>query len=228
MNIIIIGDSLSMQRLKDNTKYEDTYGYLVKTSLDPKERNHVYILSKRANDSLTQSKPDNLLYNIKQFDPDIVIIHLGIVDCAPRLFTKNQQYIISILPEKLRSSIIAFISKRRLFFTKHFPKVYVKKGDFERHMQIIIDFIIANDAKPIIINVAKPDKRLISRSYNILQNVKDYNMVLLKLAEKNKCPLIDNYKMAEGIPGYLISGEVHLTKLGHKLLADEILKFIIK
>jgi len=197
--IIILGDSLAMQRPTEGVVYKQTYGYLVKNYFESYGNYFVIIMAKRANDTNIQSRSDRTLYDIKQFEPDIVIIHLGIVDCAPRIFTKIEREIVGVLPQLLNNKIINFFSKRRLFFTKYFPKKYVNVKSFEKNVQKILNVIHNLQAIPIIVNIAKPPKSVSRRSYNFLHNIEIYNNILLKLSKTNNCRLINFYKIVEKI-----------------------------
>ncbi len=222
--IIILGDSLAMQRTIEGIAYEQTYGYLLKKYFESYYSNYfVIIMAKRANDTMRQSMSDSILYDIKQFKPDIVIIHLGIVDCAPRIFSKIERGIISLLPEYLSYRIINFYSKRRLFFTKYLPKKYVNIKNYEKNMQKILNIIIENKAIPIIINISNPPEKIAYRSYNFLNNVRKYNNILLNLSKNYNCKLINFNKIVEKNPNYLLSDGIHISKKGNQKLANEII-----
>lgn len=225
--ILVIGDSLPILRVDDNIPYEDTYGYLVKKHIEA-TNSSIYIIAKSANISETQSRPHNIIYDIKQFEPDIVITSIGTSDCLPRLFTRMERILIGCLPPMLTELIISFFSKKRSFYTKYFPLVYVKLHDYEKNMQEIINEIKKIGAKPIIINIAKPPDETISRSHNIMQNVSSYNKVLFKLAEKNDCQIIDFYSQSKEHPEYFISDGIHLSKSGNQVMAKMIIESLDK
>jgi len=223
--ILLIGDSLLMPRPNKNITYKDTYGYLIKKYFENKKY-FVIIIAKRGNNSLRQSLEDEILYGIKQFEPTIAIIHLGIVDCAPRIFTKIEKGILTTLPPMLNSKIINFFSKRRLFFTKYFPKKYVNSVNFKRNIQKFFNTFNELNVIPILINIIEPPEKLCARSYNFLKNVKTYNNILLDLSKKNNCKLLDFNKIVKSKPDYLIDDGIHLSKLGNSELAKEIINCI--
>lgn len=220
MRIVIIGDSLAMARETEKILLEDTYGYLLKIFLETKSHTDVFIMARRSNDTSIQSADDHLLYDIKQFLPDIVIIQIGIVDCAPRIFGKIERNIIAHLPASFSAKVINFCSKRRLFLTKYFPKVYVNIKDFETNMRKILDAIKEIKAIPMIVNIAKPGPEILSRSYNSLQNVTDYNEVHHRLCAEYNAEYVDAFNITENDKHCLLNDGMHFSKYGHKKLAD--------
>lgn len=226
MRIIILGDSLPLHRPEEDIHLEDTYGHILKKELAPDH--HVFIISKRANDSSLQSKPENLLYDMKQFEPGIVILQLGIVDSAPRLFSRPVQQIISNLPHSLRDFIIGFFSKRRRFFTKKFPKVYVDILEFENNMKRILGEIKEIGAEPIIVSIAKPPVNVASKSHNFIENVKSYNRILSKLAKEGQHFYVDFYGMVDENPELMCFDGIHISIPGNKALANELSEVIRK
>jgi len=85
--ITILGDSLDMPRLNENILYKDTYAY----KLDSLLGNDYLVInrSRRANTILEQANRQNINDDILSSESEYFIIHLGIVDCAPRLFSKK-------------------------------------------------------------------------------------------------------------------------------------------
>jgi hypothetical protein len=133
--IVILGDSLSMPRPNEGIILEYTYSYLLNKSFE------VINKSKRVNDTKLQILEQNILDDIDYLNPDI-IIYLGIVDCAPRLLSRNESRLINILPNKLRKIIINFLSKYRLFFTKLRNIQYVNMNSFKKNTELLLNLCI--------------------------------------------------------------------------------------
>ncbi|MHA1729856.1 MAG: SGNH/GDSL hydrolase family protein [Promethearchaeota archaeon] len=223
--IIILGDSMTYEKSHLNS-FEENYNFFLKKYLRTNGNHDVFLLARAANHCKYQSKKLKILYDLKQFNPDIVIIHLGFPAAAPRLFTESQQFYFQAIPFYLRKSIINFLSQKRYFFTRKFPKVYVPLLEFKYYYQKLLREIKKIGAFPIIINIMKPNQGLIKRSYNIQENIKKYNNILSILSRKNKCPLIDVYKMVEKNPELRWKDGIHLTALGHQQLTRALIKII--
>jgi len=220
MRIVIVGSSLVYNNPSRNDSYQTVYGFILKEYLKSKGNHDIFIFGRAKNHTRMQRRRDRLFYDLEQFEPDIVIIHLGVVDCAPRLFLEHEQIFLQSLPKFLRLKLIKFLSNHRDYFTRKFKKEYVSINDFEHYFQKILDEIRQIHAIPIIINISKPNQYLINRSYLFLENVIAYNKILLKLARKNHCNIIDVYSLIESQPSYQLADGIHLSKSGNKKLAN--------
>ncbi len=212
--IVILGDSLGMAR--PEIKLEETYPYILQRSLSDFE---LYAKHRRANDSAMQSLPQTILDDITIFKPDILIIHLGIVDCAPRLFSRFEQRALWSL-KIINKYIIAFMSKRRVFFTKRFPKVYVDRESYRKHMRTLILSGKKSAKRVIVVNIADTSEENKKRSYGFEENIKQYNEVLSSLVEEHEVELLDMYEIFE--ESMLMDDGIHLNAKGNTVLAKKI------
>ena len=111
--VIIITDSVGMPR--DELKYEDTWIYMLKNTF----KNHDFI-DKSARGSTTArlvTEGGSGIDTLETYNPDIVILQLGITECAPRLFKKPglEFYIVSRMPAKLRAKYINHIKQDNMW-----------------------------------------------------------------------------------------------------------------
>jgi lysophospholipase L1-like esterase len=226
-NITIIGDSLSMVYAKYGLSYKNTYPYLLQTLLDPCKY-HVISRSRRRNHVLTQSLRDNLDDDILYNDSQYIIIHLGIVDCAPRTFSLLEDRILYVLMQApvlkwLANFVTKFKSKHRRFFTKNFPQVYVTKPDFKEKYELILNEIKSkvHPKKVFLLNIADTNDENKRRSYNFEKNILEYNEVIADLARKNAgfCELIDVFGLTKSKKEFLLDDGIHLGKEAHEALA---------
>lgn len=218
MKIVIIGDSTILFKLSQKISVYNTFGFILKEFFETKG-NSVFVIGKEDNSTQVQSRMGALIYDIKQFKPNVVIISLGSVDCSPRLLTNSE---IQLFFNELSFDMIKkkrFYIKVR-YYSKKFQEVLVKIQDFQSNYQEILDEILKIGGVPIIINIAKPHKVRFKRSYNSMQKIKRYNKILSNLAEKNKCKLIDLYSLTETEPYMLSNRGFHLSKYGHRKMAE--------
>lgn len=219
--IVFIGDSLIMPRPAENISPEETYGYIASQKL---KDHQVITTAQYSNDTSIQSQIKNL-DPLRRVSPDVVFVQLGIVDCAPRLFSRREQTFINMLPPSLRDWLISILSANRRVLTKWFPKVYVNRKDFKKNMEVILDFVEECGAVPVIITIAKTSEKNNARSHNFLQNIRDYNAVLRDLAQEKGCALIDLYQVVDEDPACLLPDGIHLSQKGSCNLAEEIVSF---
>lgn len=218
--LVILGDSLSMPRINDGVLYEDSYPSILANSIDFEVINR----SRRANDTNEQLKLQNSFDDVTSIKPDIVVLHLGIVDCSPRLFSRLGNKVINKL-KYINKYIIKIMSKNRFFFTKLFKKVYVNIDKYKSNMEQIIDFLKENNVEHIfIINICSTNKENSLRSFNFEKNIEDYNNVIDEVAKKTRVTIIDMRKYTP--EEILIQDGIHLNKNGNKIIADSIIKRI--
>ncbi len=226
--LVILGDSLGLPTGIKNTQtpdaieYEETYPYLLQKLMPEWE---IISTCKRSNRVDKQARQQWLFDDIIFYKPKVVVVHLGICDCAPRLFNRYESFILSNLPVSIRNPIITFFSGHRFFFTKHFRKVYVKKLPFKSHMEKIINTICKINSFPILVGIADTNKTNKQKSYNYDINIQKYNQILLKLSKKNNLAYINMHEEGDRI---LLPDGIHLNKEGCKLLANKIFQIVIK
>lgn len=217
--IVVLGDSLAMPRYE--VPLEKTYPYLLSKELKDSE---VIVRNKRANTSKNQVREQNILDDIVFLKPNIVIIHLGIVDCAPRLFNQKEQWILSKL-KWINKYIIKFFSKNRYFFTKVNQKVYVSKKDFYKYTSKLIQELKKNDVEKILIlNICDTNLENKKKSYGFQQNIQEYNEVLNSLSEEKNVYLLDINSMIQ--KNMLLEDGIHISTEGHNIAYLELIKRI--
>lgn len=214
--IVILGDSLSMPRRQEGLTYQDTYPYLLEQS-----GYDVINRSKRANDTFKQNESLNLSDDISDFEADIIVIHLGIVDCAPRIFTKKESKILSILPLKIRKIIITLFSKYRKQITRFRNISYVTAEDFEINLTSIVEHI-GIEKKIVLIKILDTNNLNKRKSFNFDKNIEIYNKVIEKVALQYRCTLIDPNLL--NCKNKLLPDGIHITPKLHLCLTNEIVK----
>jgi lysophospholipase L1-like esterase len=212
---VILGDSLGMPRI--NLAYEKTYPFLLNDNFA-----NIQFISKnkRANTTAKQAMHQNILDDIIFIKPDIVFIHLGIVDCAPRLFSESQRKVLSKL-KYLGKPIVRFCKKHRLVITKYFPKVYVKKELFRISLESIIKESKNFTDKIFVINILKTSKTNMGKSFGFETNIIEYNQVLEDICAKENVNLIDINTIKNEL--MLLGDGIHINEKGNEILANTII-----
>lgn len=225
--ITIVGDSLSISGDIKHFSYKDTYAFKLQSLLNP-ARYHVVLRSRIRNTVVTESFKENLYNDILYSDSKYVILHLGIVDCAPRLFSMTGEKILHVctMSPVLKSPaglLIKFKSRYRRFFTKYFPKTYVSKEKFEGTYKFILQQIraVTKPKRVFIINIADTNEKNKTRFFGFEKNIREYNGILSNLVLENAdlCTLIDFFSLTKKYGNLLVKDGVHLTKRGHELLS---------
>jgi len=204
--IVVLGNSLPIPRPEDGVGYHDTYPYIL-TSMGFEVINK----SKRINDIEIQSIETNLLDDVDAFQPNYLIMHFGIVDCSPRLFTKNNRKLLGILPNIITNNIIIFFSKYRYAITR-FRKIIVRVKKNNKNIKIIV------------INITQTNEENRRKSYGFSSNISKYNKIFSKL-ECDFGPyltLIDSNLYKNG----LLKDGIHINTGMNRYLACKISKII--
>ena len=151
--------------------------------------------------------------------PDIVIYHLGINDCAPRLFKKNSKSIL--LNDHFRyitkDLFLRIFSRYRSVITKWIKKTYVTEGEYRKNFFKMISRVKMFNKNCIFfgIGIAYGNKSYLQKSPDLNNNVKQYNLILKEIFGENFIDinlLMDEDKLH-------ISDGIHLTREGHYELA---------
>ena len=203
--IQIIGDSLAMPRESEGISYKDTYPYILSKKYEV-VRSSAY--SKTTSDDYT-------------IEPgvDYVLIHLGLVDCFPRVYAKNTKLILFYLPDQLRQIVTFFHRHYRYYFTRMFPKVTTEKDTFQRNMIQILSDIRASHATPIIVDIVHVSPEVVNRNFGANENIRKYNDLLSRLAFQYDCPRVRLNYMTKHHQDMLHTDGQHLSKFGHFILA---------
>lgn len=116
--VLCIGDSLALPGHLN--KYEDTWFYNLKQNFPDydfisffKRQLTTDVLVKMGGGKEGVDKMPNGADCLEFYKPDIVVLQLGIVDCAPRLLNKYDKVIIRLLPEGLTKFYIKLIKSLR-------------------------------------------------------------------------------------------------------------------
>lgn len=215
--IVILGDSLSLPR--NELRVEHTYPVVLENLL--KSEYKIFNRSIRANDTSLQIK--SLYGDLVGFNPDIVIIHLGIVDCAPRLFKRLERKVYSKINKVF--PIIKLFSRHRYLLTKLFPKVYVDIQKFEKNYRFLLQEINRMNTNVIVIGITDSSEENKAKSYNYEKNILTYNSSIKSIIKEfNNVFYIDMFNCQ--VEEILLPDGIHLNKVGSKILANAIFKGI--
>lgn len=209
--LVIVGDSTALPR--DELSYEDTYEFLLKLSMDDWD---IFNYSVRGN---TLGKILELKqYYFKYINPNIVILHVGIVDAYPRPYPQNA--VFSFLKNqfsKFLFDIDKFLIRTELYYKMsdffNFKKTEV--NNFSQSIEYLLSYI--NAEKVIIVGIIKAHHQL--RKCKIVDSQFDLYNAILKSKISNNIAYIDLSEISED---FVLSDGYHLNEKGHKYLFNVI------
>jgi lysophospholipase L1-like esterase len=151
--------------------------------------------------------------------PDIVIIQLGIVDCAPRLFKRDgvERKLINRLPNIIKKYYIDFVKKNRKRKRNH---AWVNSKKFKENIQNYISRSqIIRPKKIIFIEIPIPSSVYLDKNPKAIHSIKKYNSILNELCSKNDiCDTINPLTVKKNIQIY--DDGYHPNPMGNNLVAD--------
>lgn len=226
MRVLILTDSLGRPRPNideaEKTHYEDVYGYLLSNLLPSHFQVELHTFEGMDTDDAIEFNKKTVAFR----SPDVVVYHLGINDCAPRIFKKGSNpFIFRPFIRKLTKRFFEkLIHKKRYSITKWLKRTYVPKNRFEQNLQQMIKEVRKYSPNCIFyaIEIAKPPSFLIERSFNMKGNITAYNEVMADVFQEG----FIQFNHITEVEDRLISDGIHFSKGTHQLVADLLAKKI--
>ena len=184
--IMCIGDSLALPG--HGNRFEDTWfsklqiqfpDYLFASHFKRAITSYV-LVSEGGGDSNFPGGADCLEFYL----PEIVVVQLGIVDCAPRYLKRQKKTtkILEAMPSKIKNLVYRLI--------KQLKKRSVKNADvspihFFHFWEVYLQRCQKNNVKKvIIIKICTPDDTINKKSPDMLQAIEMYNKIIDEIVGK--------------------------------------------
>jgi acyl-CoA thioesterase-1 len=187
--IVCIGDSMTLPG--HHNRYEDTWIYLLKKSFPAIDfitffargaTTEILNTTGGGNDGI-DNKPRGADL-LEFYEPEMVIMQIGLVDCAPRVMNRNLLFYKLLVrqPRAIQDNVWKVIKK---FKKRDADTVDVKLEDFQANLEKYIQRALAINVKKIImVRICTPDERVTTKSPSFLDNINRYNAVLDELGKK--------------------------------------------
>jgi len=220
--VLVLADSLAMPRLQDGISYESTYPLLLQEHLRRTFRDQSPLIIEKAKRSRT------IVDVVKDWDEEVVvkqaqvlIVHVGITDCAPRVFLPNEtEFLLTFLPQPTVDAIFAYVHEHRPDIIGNTPRVYVKPEEFRNGVRTVVRKAKEANLKGLLfINILTPSRNLQKRSPHMDENVREYNHILTDEC-RPPAQVIDVNTLL-GAECLLDEG-IHFNRKGHEILASEL------
>lgn len=221
MKIVLCnGDSLGMPR--ENVLFEDTWFFRLSNSL-PKEKFCFINNFRRANTTNALASKDFL----ENYNPNIVIIQLGIVDCAPRIYNTNSLLIkiINRLPTYFKD-FFWFISKKYKKRSQENAEVSLHK--FKENIENFVQRCkITGIDKCIFIKIQIPGQAMVKKNPEIINSITLYNEVFDQVAVKYSFVKVLN-PLFEGNQNWYVEDGYHVNKNGFQQVYNSLINEFLK
>lgn len=215
--VLCIGDSLALPGHLNS--YESTWFYKLKRDFPEYDFTSFFKRQLTTDVLVTMGGGNDDVDNwpkgadcLEAFMPEIVIIQLGIVDCAPRLLNKYERKLVEILPAKIRPLLIRIIKnvkKRSVDNTiVPFSKFKINLNNFLLRAEKISD-------KVIFIPISIPDHTFNSKNPDAIVNIRKYNEYYFKLEKENNKVVCLKVLDSKEFKGPVYQDGYHPNQTGH-------------
>lgn len=157
-----------------------------------------------------------------------VLVHLGLNDCAIRMYMDDQRIAVGLLPDDIANEVLAFSSKYRKALIEAFPHFsYVPIQNFTANLHRIAQITKSLNAQSLTFSTAivVPEK-FWSATPGICRNFTTYNLETMNVAHQVGAKVLDVDRLMWGrdVEISLNKDGMHLSPVGHELLASSWLK----
>ena len=221
--LAILSDSLAMPRPDDKTGNDlgaaRTYPWLLVDALPAKSVTSIAQRFFTTHDVVNQLAADPKL----GANSDI-IIHVGLNDCAKRMFTVAQRLSLSLLPEALNKSMVLFAQKYRIDILLHLPaQHYSTIWEFRTNLDHALMLLRERKARKIILaTIILPPAKHWPGTPGVNLNFATYNLEIMAAAQRHGALLldIDRYIWATFHESGLGPDGMHLADKGHRMFTE--------
>jgi len=224
--LLILGDSLGLPRPDDkggsDKGAERTYPMLL---LDRLPQHGVDSICQRF---FTTRDIVDLLHA----DPELgvesdVVLHIGLNDCANRMFLQSERLALDLLPAETKDRIVGFAQKHRRLLLAELPSHhYVTPEVFTANLSAILELLTQRRARRVVVTtIILPPIRVWPATPGIQRNFGRYNQMLMDIAHAHPSAVLfdlDRHVWARQHEGVLLPDGMHLSLAGHELFADEV------
>jgi len=233
-NVIrIYGDSISMPRIFEGVSFLETYPELIKYQCQALWGEEAFLYNRSRYDATIRVISQELRQDTLNFGKPggrILIVQVGICDCAPRPIPDFIKDFISRVSVQLRIKLVSIIHHNRARIQKRIFWRETKEADFESmYINLIKDY--AQDFERVyVINIPPTNNTIEKHSPGLSRSISLYNGLIFKAVKINNYDnviVIDVFKAiseTNDVNKYIIEKDGHhLTADGHLLYASMII-----
>lgn len=225
-------DSLGLSRPKV-VSLNERYIYLFQKWLKIETRTELFLIDRAHGGSTLIDLYEQFLHDEGYIDykKDLLIIHAGVCDCAPRPVPPKIRKLISVAPSFFRKKIISFLHNNRKTLLKNGIVFYnsdVKK--FEKTLNEWLQNALNKFKLILVLNIAPTNESIESHSPGFKKSITVFNNSIFEVVKKmqnDKVVMIDIYTLFSdsnlNIDDLILKEDGHhLTALGNEMIFDKL------
>lgn len=154
-----------------------------------------------------------------------VVLHVGLNDCAWRMFLENERLALDLLAPALKDKIVGFSQKHRLSILRELPlRHYVEPGHFQANVDAILELLSHRGARVVVTTIIIPPLSTWSNTPGMERNFTHYNLMLMNAAARHAATLLDLDRLIwfRKQDGDLLPDGMHLGASGHALMTEQL------
>ncbi|MEO0551644.1 MAG: SGNH/GDSL hydrolase family protein [Bacteroidota bacterium] len=206
--LLVLSDSLALARsVPEESTYENTWPALLQKHFNVHQ---LSIGGGRIGDILSQAS-----YHVS-FNPDIVVLQCGIVDCAPRSLGYAELKILKLPP--FRKIILPFFMKNAKAIRKIRNMTYTPPKRFEKEIKAVK--ALFEHSEIYAIGILPASKNYEKKVPGIIKKSVEYNLILSNVFSTF-------FISMDNIPdNSIMSDNIHLNEAGQLYIYDQIMKHV--
>lgn len=218
-NCLIITDSLGLARAEPElVRAHETWTQLVTSNSGLKAKFNFYIYSRFGYTS--EGLKNEIDTYLKAYEPDMIILQIGLVDCYPRALKRLELALIRLLPSLIQRVVRNLVKKHYKKLTKWRTNRYVSPNDFQGNLTRFKNSF--PNSNFLVIPIAPPHESISKRNAKFEESINLYNSILSDVFSNQLCKGI--YKDMEG--ELFLSDGQHLNRNGNEQLANRVLRVL--
>lgn len=216
MKIFLLGNS---QATAAGVSLNESYAALVAQALDKPHEFHVLAMSGWSIGDF-RAHLDNVLL----VTPDLVVVQVGIIECARRILSEREKRLIGAVPYSLCFTKWLHDNRQAVIRARHRLGIDTRlfsTAQFEHELALVIERLRAACAEVLLLEIPAFGERYEARHYPMInEDVERFNVVLRR---HGAVPLFSD---GDDLETLYQPGTVHFTALAHRRAAARVLELI--
>lgn len=232
--VLIFSDSLALPRPdrpdEASSGYAGAYPFMLQKSLAARAREsgeEPIAVSAWCQRYLTTDGVVDLLPRLRANAAGAdIVVHVGLNDCANRIFLVRERHAVSLLPAPVGARLVEFGRVyRRSIISSQANYAYVPLDRFAANLARLAGFAREFGARRMIFaTIVMPPLRAHPATPNMAQNFTRYNLLVYENAQKHRAGVLDTDRLMweNGNAVTLLPDGMHLAEPGHRVMAQGI------
>lgn len=222
--LLVQGDSLTLPH--DSVPYPHTWPGLLQRDLD-----EFHVVNVGQSEKTTSDFSGGLNVHQKReleyYEPQVVVVQVGIVDCAPRYFRKWEKQLLDLIPVHTVSDGLFFLAKH--LRSRSEKRSYVDRPTFRANLKAYCQRAEKSKVgRIVVVKILQPGTTYSRKNPRIEESITSYNAIIEDVVDQfgnaeTLRPLADDPTVEKAaIEENTLSDGYHLNRKGHRRLFERL------